>query len=68
MPPKKTVAAAPASGAGINLPAAKCQRSMTNKQQQLGKVSSKFEGTTNLWSISRPEKWEGGVRKTMSTH
>jgi hypothetical protein len=56
MPPKKTVAAAPASGAGKNLPAAKRQRTLTNKQQQLGKVSSKFEGATNLWSISHPEK------------
>ena len=47
MPAKKTVA----TGTSKNppAPAAKRQRTMTNKQQQLGKRSSESEGTTNRW-------------------
>ena len=63
MPPKKTVPA----GAGKNPPAAKRQRTLTNKQQQLSKTPSEFRCLTNL-CISCQEIWQGGVRKTTSTH
>ena len=54
MPPKKTVSA----DAGKNPAPAKRQRTLTNKQQQLGKISYKFESATNcgLLVAQRDEK------------
>ena len=55
MPPKKTISP---PGAGKNPPPAKRQRTLTNKQQQLGKISYKFESATNcgLLVAQRDEK------------
>jgi hypothetical protein len=64
MPPKKTVSA----DAGKNPAPAKRQRTLTNKQQQLGKISSKFESATNcgLLVAQRNEKEKSAKQRALT--
>jgi hypothetical protein len=64
MPPKKTVSA----DASRNPPPAKRQRTLTNKQRQLGKISAKFESATNcgLLVAQRNEKEESAKQRAVT--